>query len=66
MARILAVFLGGSLNQRVIALIGLSAVSYAIYVMVRDLWTPLLIGVVGGLMVLLAMKDFERAPGKMK
>lgn len=65
-ARVLAVFLGGTLNQRVIALLGLSAVSYAVYQMVQKLWTPLLIGVVGGLMVLLALKDFERAPGKTK
>lgn len=59
-ARVLAVFVGGSLNQKVITLLGLSAVCYAVYVIVRDLWTPLLIGVVGALMVMLALRDFER------
>ena len=63
-ARVVSALVSGSLNQKVIVLLGLCGVIYAVYSAFMHLWTPLLIGAVGGLIVALAVRDFERENGR--
>ncbi|MFH0945140.1 MAG: hypothetical protein V2A76_08080 [Planctomycetota bacterium] len=63
-ARILAVLLGGSLNHKVIVVLGLAIVLGSIYYLLVHLWQPLLAAVVGYVFIHLAMKDYERTSGQ--
>lgn len=62
-SRLLAALLGGSLNQKVIIVLGLAIMVGALYSCLMELWQPLLIGIVGGVFVHLAMRDYERTSG---
>lgn len=63
LSRLLAALLGGTLNQKVILLIGLGAVLAALYAFLMEVWIYLLIGLLGSLFVHLAVKDYERTSG---
>lgn len=62
-SRLLAALLGGSLNQKVIIVLGLGIVAGALYFFLIELWKPVLIGAVGCVFVHLAVKDYERTSG---
>ncbi|MBL8766254.1 MAG: hypothetical protein JNL94_02750 [Planctomycetes bacterium] len=62
-ARVLSVLLGGSLNQKVIVVLGLTVVVGSVLWLVSQLWEPLLLTFVGVVIVSLAVKDFERTSG---
>jgi hypothetical protein len=63
-ARLLAVLLGGSLNQRAFVVIGLALALGSIYNLVLHLWLPLLLTAVGFVLTYLAIQDYERTLGK--
>lgn len=65
-ARVIAALVNGSLNQKVIVLVGLVAVAYAVYTLLSAVWLPLLIGTVGAVIIGLAVKDYEKPNGKDK
>lgn len=63
-SRLLAAILGGTLNQKVILIIGLAVVVYSVYSLLTQMWQPFLIGAVGGVIVYFALADYERMAGK--
>lgn len=63
-ARVLAVLLGGSLNQRAFIVIGAALALGSLYNLVLNLWLPLLLTGVGCILTYLAIKDYERTLGK--
>jgi len=63
LARILSVLLGGSLNQKVVVVLGLAIMAGSLYYLLIHLWQPLLAGAMGYLFVHLAMRDYERTSG---
>lgn len=63
-ARLLAVILGGSLNQRAFVLIGLLLILGSVYYLLLSVWGPLLIIMAGSVLTYLAIKDYERSVGK--
>jgi hypothetical protein len=62
-SRCLAVLLGGSLNQKVIVILGLAILAGSFYYLLVNLWQPLIFGLVGGIFVWLAIRDYERTSG---
>lgn len=64
LSRVLGVLLGGSLNQKVIVVLGLAILLGSLYYLLMNLWQPLIVGAVGYVFVHLAMKDFERGVGR--
>jgi len=62
-SRLLAAALGGSLNQRVIIVLGLGIVAAALYWVMIKLWQPLILAIVGGIFVYMAVRDYERTSG---
>ncbi|MBI4879061.1 MAG: hypothetical protein HY812_05285 [Planctomycetes bacterium] len=63
LARTLAVLLGGTLNQKVIVILGLAIVLGSVYYLLVNLWQPLICGAVGMVFIFLAMRDYERSTG---
>jgi hypothetical protein len=63
-ARVLAVLLGGTLNQRAFVVIGGALAIGSLYKLVLSLWLPLLLTAVGCILTYLAIKDYERTLGK--
>jgi len=63
-SRILAVLLGGSLNQKVIVVMGMAVVMFSLFWLISKLWQPMLLTVVGAIVVALAVKDYERTLGR--
>jgi hypothetical protein len=63
-SRTLAVLLGGSLNQKVIVILGLAVVFFSLFWLISKLWQPMLLLCVGGVIVSLAVKDYERTIGR--
>ena len=64
LSRVLAVLLGGSLNHKVIVVLGLAIIFGSIYYLLVNLWQPLIAGMVGYVFIHLAMKDYERTSGQ--
>ena len=62
-SRLLAATLGGSLNQRVIIVLGLAIVAASLYWVMIKLWQPLILAAVGFVFVIMAVKDYERTSG---
>lgn len=62
-SRLLAVLAGGTLNQRVVVVIGLSFVVGSLYYLLLHLWQPLLAMGVGITIVVFAIRDYERTGG---
>ncbi len=60
-ARLLAVLLGGTLNQKVIAFLGVIIILGSFYYLLVHVWAPLLLGTIGGVFIYLAIKDYERS-----
>ena len=61
--RVLAVLLSGTLNQKVIVVLGLAVMLGGLYYLLIHLWQPLLAVAVGAVVVFLAVHDFERSSG---
>ncbi len=61
LSRLLAVLLGGSLNQKVVVVLGLAIMLASLYYLLINLWQPLIVGIMGFVFVQLATKDFERS-----
>ena len=63
-ARLLAVLLGGTLNQRAFAAIGLTLATLSLYYTIRELMIPMLLAALGGVLTWLAIRDYEKHLGK--
>jgi zinc transporter ZupT len=64
LARLLGVLLGGSLNQRAFAIIGIVLTAASLYYVIRELLIPLLLAFLGGMLIWLSIRDYERSVGK--
>lgn len=62
-SKVLAALLGGSLNQKVILVLGLAVLLGSFYYLLLNLWQPILFAAVGLIVIVLAVRDFDRGPG---